>query len=178
MASMGIDSMTMRIPDDDSSLSPSGKLTTPYPLQHLHYFKQRFPLLALHQILDNHYWYTRNFTVSISMSGTVFLTLGFIFGIIAKDMFGDNSNDDSIKKLFIRAMIILFLYLATPLLMIKAITRTELRWWKDTTWIPVVRRAAATHKERASMRLDGRTRWYVKGAVSCVIFNNYHHLLI
>jgi hypothetical protein len=178
MASMGTDSMTMRIPDDASSISPSGKLAISYSLHHLHYFKQRYAFMILLRILDGHYWYTRNFTVSISVSGTVFLALSSIHHIIEEALADDDSTGSSFKMIFIRTLLLLFLDLLTPFLMIKAITRTELRWWKGTTWIPVVRRTAATHKERASMRLDRQTKWYVKNAVSCVIFNYYHHPLI
>ena len=56
--------------------------------------------------------------------------------------------------------------LIIPLLMIKAIARMEMRWWKGTAWIPTMQIASATHRERASERLEARIGWLPKVAVS------------
>jgi hypothetical protein len=76
-------------------------------------------------------------------------------------------NHSSNKPPLIFLLLDIFTGLLLPFMMIKAITRAEFGWWKGTTWIPIARRVVATHKERASMRLDARTSWRTKGGVSC-----------
>lgn len=45
--------------------------------------------------------------------------------------------------------------LFTAALMLKAIARAEIRWWKRV--VPIVVRAPATHAERTSQRIEART---------------------
>ena len=49
--------------------------------------------------------------------------------------------------------------MALPLVMVKAVTRAEVRW---RGCIPLVWFAPATHRERASVRLDGQVGWRSK----------------
>lgn len=140
--------------------------------RNLHSRKQSLACTALLQILIIHYWYTRVSTVFISISGTTFLALSFMLRVLAEVATANNKNHSSNKwflifRTFSLGDLIDFL---VGSMMIKTITRATFRWWNDTTWIPTVRRAAATHKERASMRLDARTSWRTRGGVSYPIF--------
>jgi hypothetical protein len=57
--------------------------------------------------------------------------------------------------------------LPVPVLMLKAILRLRVSW----RWValPGLRRAKATHQERTSARLDARTDWRWKSAVSKIL---------
>ena len=56
-------------------------------------------------------------------------------------------------------MIALPIDMALPLVMVKAVTRAEVRW---RGYIPLVWFAPATHRERASVRLDAQVGWRSK----------------
>jgi hypothetical protein len=53
--------------------------------------------------------------------------------------------------------------------MIRAILRIEFGWWKGTTLIPRMQNAAATHRERASERLEATTGWRTKAGVCLLV---------
>ena len=130
-------------------------------------FIQSVAFSALHNILDIHYWYSRVSTVSISISGTAFLGLSSVLRILVEIPFYVNYIAHSSNKLVDVFHLLLSIDLLATFMMIKTITRTQFGWWQGTTWIPMVRRGVATHGERASMRLDARMSWRVKGGVSC-----------
>lgn len=114
---------------------------------------------------DIHYWYTHCSTVSISIVGT---TLSAVSDIINKTV--PVTVTAIAEKHTVPGWIRLFLFhmltsLLVPLLMIKAVTRIELRWGRDTSWIPVLRAAPATHRERASKRKEAKFHWGAKMAV-------------
>ena len=56
-------------------------------------------------------------------------------------------------------MIALPIDMALPLVMVKAVTRAEVKW---RGCIPLVWFAPATHRERASVRLDAQVGWRSK----------------
>jgi hypothetical protein len=66
-------------------------------------------------------------------------------------------------------LLIVFTSLVLPLLMLKAIFRIEFRWWKGTTWMPIMQKAGATHRERASERLEAATSWRTKAGVCLLV---------
>ena len=113
--------------------------------------------------LDLHYWYTRTSTVTISILGTAFVAIRFALGTVIYIAFSGGSQFSII--------LMLMLFLRAPSMMIRAIvmimTITRVNFeWKGATRIPFVRRVA-THKERASMRLDSQTSWRAKIGVYC-----------
>jgi hypothetical protein len=68
-----------------------------------------------------------------------------------------SSNDGFLMNMFFHLPVVLVIVIGLfpQVAMIKAATRLECV--SDSLWFPKVRRAPATHKERASERLDGRT---------------------
>jgi hypothetical protein len=68
--------------------------------------------------------------------------------------------------------------LAVPMLMFKVIFRFEFGWWRGKSWIPVMQIADATHRERASGRLEARTSLRLKVAVSFVFVSTFILVLI
>ncbi|RDB21767.1 hypothetical protein Hypma_011097 [Hypsizygus marmoreus] len=143
--------------------------------------RRRFSLMTLQTflypvifILDVRYWFTCKSTVSISIPGTIVISASRIIeelaGVITK-------GQD--QKISIPGWLGAFLFsfatqLVVPLLMLKAVARVEFSWWKDTTWIPVIQRAGATHSERASERLEAQLSWHFKiGLFLSLLANGY-----
>jgi hypothetical protein len=124
---------------------------------------QRSACILLVTILRIHYWLSCVSTVSISILGTTFLALSSILATFIGLIPTNGLKIEGFGIFF--AALFAFLELVAPFAMIKAITRIEFRW-KDATWIPVIRRASATHRERASIRLEARLSWYVLCGVS------------
>jgi hypothetical protein len=90
--------------------------------------------------------------------------------IVAKDVVAFIQSIDTSKTKgsnVVLHLVLMLIFMPRPLLMVKTITRAEFGWWKGTTWFPIVRRTMATHRERASMRMDAQTSWRLKGGVSC-----------
>lgn len=63
--------------------------------------------------------------------------------------------------------------MALPLVMVKAVTREEVRW---RGFIPLLWFAPATHRERASVRLDGQIGWRLKCLFILSTIAFYHFL--
>ncbi|KAJ7256515.1 hypothetical protein B0H12DRAFT_1112424 [Mycena haematopus] len=105
--------------------------------------------LAVYGLLLVYYWWTRVSTVGISVSAVTFSALGFLLGPIV-DTF---PNDDP------SLVIILPMTVVVPYLMCKCIMRAEFRW---KGWLFLPRLLPATHRERASQRIDNRTSWQTK----------------
>jgi hypothetical protein len=69
------------------------------------------------------------------------------------------------------------IHMALPLVMVKAVTRAEVRWWWG--YMPLVWFAPATHRERASVRLDAQVGWRSKCLVGFLhTFLAFSHPLI
>ena len=117
-------------------------------------------------ILEIRYWFTCRSTISISILGTALVAsaeiINEVAALVSTSMEEEYLTLDWIGAALIRMVTMLLI----PLLMIKAIVRMEMRWWKGTTWIPVMQIAPATHRERASENLEARIGWRPKVAVS------------
>ncbi|KAJ7910143.1 hypothetical protein B0H13DRAFT_2013124 [Mycena leptocephala] len=118
-------------------------------------------LYLIQGLLDTSYWYTRTSTLSISVSGTVFLVLSRILFILT-------SASKAWEKVKVE-----------PLFMLKTVTRLAFSRRK-TRWMVSLRRVSPTHAERTSQRLDLRTSWAVKAciclslaAIDYISFNYY-----
>ncbi|KAF7311378.1 hypothetical protein MKEN_01039700 [Mycena kentingensis (nom. inval.)] len=98
------------------------------------------------------YWWSRITTVGISVSSVVFVVAAELLQL-ALSLWKEDSSFYSAEIL-----IAVPLTLLLPLIMVKAITRTELRWrlYPTLTMLP------PTHKERRSEKIDNRTSWAVK----------------
>ncbi|KAG5634493.1 hypothetical protein H0H81_001765 [Sphagnurus paluster] len=107
--------------------------------------------------LNTRYWFTRQSTVGISIPGTALLVASSVLeevDSIATHKTGPASH---------YATALLFAVVDSVILLapaVKAILRVEVGWWKG--WIPTLRMAKATHSERASERMEGRTTWVTK----------------
>ncbi|KAF8144766.1 hypothetical protein K438DRAFT_1992510 [Mycena galopus ATCC 62051] len=89
--------------------------------------------------LDTSYWYTRTSTLSISVSGTVFLALSSILAILTGVSNAVETPDSN-----------------------------WLHWLWKTRWVSM-RRVSPTHAERTSQRLDLRTSWVVKSSICVLL---------
>ncbi|KAF9466788.1 hypothetical protein BDZ94DRAFT_137676 [Collybia nuda] len=94
-------------------------------------------------LLDIRYWYTRRSTVGISILGNALIAGAEMFIHVASTI--AQARLDQLSA--------------------SAIARIEFGWWKDTTWIPVMQRAQATQKERASERLESRMTWSARAGL-------------
>lgn len=108
-----------------------------------------------------HYWWTRVSTVGISSSSVVLLALGYSLG-------GTVEAIDQSDALW-QYMVFVPMFLISPLLMLRCITRIEFGWNK---WHPTLTRASANHRERTTQRVDSRTSWGTRLAVRCNLSNS------
>ncbi|KAJ7766863.1 hypothetical protein B0H16DRAFT_1522677 [Mycena metata] len=99
-------------------------------------------------LISFHYWWTRVSTVGISSSSVVLLALGYSLG-------GTVEAIDQSDALW-QYMVFVPMFLISPLLMLRCITRIEFGWNK---WHPTLTRASANHRERTTQRVDSRTSW-------------------
>ena len=125
----------------------------------------RLVLAIVVLFLDIRYWYTRTSTVSISILGTALLSGSDLFNKLGLFVIEQKMKEFSVLGFTSSLLLIMFTSLVLPLLMIKAILRIEFRWWKGITWVPIMQKAGATHRERASERLEAATSWRVKAGV-------------
>ncbi|KAJ7575993.1 hypothetical protein C8J56DRAFT_974281 [Mycena floridula] len=89
-----------------------------------------FLILGPLWMLEILYWHRCTSTVFISIPGMELLALARIVNMVAR--------------------------IPIPFLMMISILRVEFLW---RGWMPLLRRARATHSERASERLDSKTTW-------------------
>jgi hypothetical protein len=71
------------------------------------------------------------------------------------------------QKVVVMLVLLGYCELPVSVLMLKAISRLRVSWRRVV--LPSLRRAKATHQERASARLDARTDWRWKSAVSKIL---------
>jgi hypothetical protein len=81
-----------------------------------------------------------------------------------------------IVGLLITLIMFIFISLVLPLLMMKAVLRIEFHWWKETTWIPIIQRVDATHRERASQRLEATVSWWTKAGVRFLLVTKFRDI--
>ncbi|KAJ6588607.1 hypothetical protein B0H19DRAFT_212203 [Mycena capillaripes] len=133
-------------------------------------------------ILDMSYWYTRTSTISISVSGTLFLAASGILSAcngaassVEKQKL-DFSSSNWFSWLWIIALALVTGF-PVPLFMLKTVTRVAVSR-DNSRWFPSIRRISPTHRERASQRLDSCTNWRIKASVcaSLVAFSYYFSL--
>ena len=120
-------------------------------------------------VLDIRYWYTRTSTVSISILGTALMSGSDLLHKLGSFIIEQRLKEFSILGFIASLLLGIFTSLVLPLLMLKAILRIEFRWWKGTTWIPIMQKAGATHRERASERLEATTSWRTKAGVRLLV---------
>lgn len=125
-------------------------------------------------ILDIRYWYTRTSTVSISILGTALISGSELFVKLGSFLVNEKRKGFSIFGFISSLVLTMFTSLVLPLLMIQAILRIEFRKWKGTMWIPIMQRAGATHRERASERLEAATSWRAKAGLFLSIAAMYY----
>lgn len=126
---------------------------------------RRFILSIVVFILDIRYWYTRRSTVSISILGTALISGSELYGKLETFFVKEKLKGFSIPRFIASLLLITSTSLVLPLLMIKAILHIEFHWWKGTSLFPIMQRGAATHRERASERLEATMSWYARVAV-------------
>ncbi|KAJ6588605.1 hypothetical protein B0H19DRAFT_1100250 [Mycena capillaripes] len=130
-------------------------------------------------ILEMSYWYTRTSTVSISVSGTLFLATSTILsacnGVASST---ENQKLEFSSSNWFAWLWLIALALATgfpvPLFMLKTVTRVAVSR-DDSRWFPSIRHISPTHRERASQRLDSRTNGRIKAGV-CVLLVTINYL--
>ncbi|KAJ7582510.1 hypothetical protein C8J56DRAFT_1167607 [Mycena floridula] len=110
--------------------------------------------------LNFFYWYSLTSTNGISFSATMLLiiteTLDHLMDALESNWITDDSDFGDWILLGIWVIC-----LATPmtLVYIKALFRVQIRWHEKWRWIPLMTIASASHRERASRRLDQRVGW-------------------
>ncbi|KAF8063485.1 hypothetical protein FPV67DRAFT_246768 [Lyophyllum atratum] len=124
--------------------------------------------------IDVRYWFTRKYTVSISIPGTALLAAFSIIdevdGVIAKGIMEQFTLAGWVGAVLFATATSLVL----PATQLKAIFRVDLGWWNG--WIPVVHRTKATHSERASERLEAQTSWSTKSGLFLFVLGVYYFL--
>ncbi|KAF7344398.1 hypothetical protein MSAN_01921000 [Mycena sanguinolenta] len=137
-----------------------------------------FILSPASRLLGIAYWATRTSTVSISVSGTIFLALHRILWVLtyAANAFETQKPIPSAEQwlvwLWLNACAVATSS-SLAFLMLKTVTRLTFSR-KKARWIPTVGRAQPTHMERTSQRLDSRTSWRIKvGICVSLIAINY-----
>ncbi|KAF7344392.1 hypothetical protein MSAN_01920400 [Mycena sanguinolenta] len=137
-----------------------------------------FILSPASRLLGIAYWATRTSTVSISMSGTIFLALHRILWVLtyAANAFETQKPIPSAEQWLVWLWLNACAVATTSslaFLMLKTVTRLTFSR-KKARWIPTVGRAQPTHMERTSQRLDSRTSWRIKvGMCVSLIAINY-----
>lgn len=120
-------------------------------------------------VLDIHYWQTRITLVGISVSSVwidaIFKILEYFFEVMVEPALFDRLG------LAVLATVALLPAWSS----LKAVMRLELVW-KGATKIPAYRRHSASHKERASARLEARTTWLMKLTVCYILSNDVARL--
>lgn len=118
--------------------------------------------------LDIGYWYTLRSTVGVSIPGTNMIILGILVNMVIGPFLEKSISEmDSRTGWIFTVLMGASISLPLPLLMAKATTRAEIEWGHGgKSWIPVIRRDRATHRERASERLEAKTSWRVESTVS------------
>jgi hypothetical protein len=129
----------------------------------------RFIFSVVVLILDIRYWFTRRSTVSISILGTALMSGSELFVKLGSFLVKQNLQGSSVPQFIASLLLSISTSLVLPLLMIKTILHIELHWWNETTWIPIMQRLGATHRERASERLEASTSWRTKAAVRVAV---------
>lgn len=99
------------------------------------------------------YWYTRSSTAGISVTGISMLAGSYILGSLVK--IAHMQLQSGAFSFSVPDLIIMLYSFVLASLMLKAVTRAEIHWWKRL--LPIVVLAPATHSERASQRVDSRT---------------------
>ncbi|TFK38532.1 hypothetical protein BDQ12DRAFT_631119 [Crucibulum laeve] len=107
-----------------------------------------------------HYWYTRSSTVGISVHGNALLAAGIFTDFMLQVREATRHTEMAMFSKLVSCLISATIWLPTLLSLIKAITRIEIDWWRS--FIPIIRRSQATHRERASQRLDSQLPWHIK----------------
>ena len=128
--------------------------------------------------LDDHYWYTRTSTVSISILGTLLMSGSRIIVKLGSFIVKQKTNEFTVTAiigLLTSLLIFISTSLVLPLLMMKAVLRVEFRWWKETTWIPSMQRVNAKHRERASQRLEATVSWRTKAGVCFLLITEFNN---
>ncbi|KAF9466790.1 hypothetical protein BDZ94DRAFT_1319290 [Collybia nuda] len=126
-------------------------------------------------ILDTRYWYTRTSTVSISILGGSLRASTYIIDSIGEAIKHGKENNLSVIGWISWCLYFGVISLTLPLLIIKVIARIEFGWW-GTLWIPTVQIAHATHRERASERLEAKVSLRLKIALLSSIATIYYFL--
>ncbi|KAJ6587711.1 hypothetical protein B0H10DRAFT_2233966 [Mycena sp. CBHHK59/15] len=124
------------------------------------------------------YWMSRSSTVSISVPGTLFIIAGDMvaLAVILRNglQAGKLGGDLSIAEKGVWLAITLGLRrFPLPLLMLKAVAKVEVLMEGA---LPSLQRVRATHRERASARLDAQTDWRWKGGIFSSLLLTYYAL--
>ena len=130
----------------------------------------QFPSIILRilvTLLQIHYWYTRISTIGISIPATLLFASAASLNYVMLVLSNGHGKNWSVLRWCWRFVIALPIDMALPLVMVKAVTRAEVRW---RGYIPVVWFAPATHRERASVRLDAQVGWRSKVLVGFLPF--------
>lgn len=122
---------------------------------------------AIVSLLTDLYWYTRSSTSGISIIGTTVQIASIVLTSIAMVAFVLLQGEEFTLQLSSKYLYMLNA-LFTSALMLKAITRAEIRWWKRV--VPILVRAPATHSERTSQRIERRTPYHFIVVVSSSYF--------
>jgi hypothetical protein len=108
-----------------------------------------------------HYWYTCSSTVGLSLRGQwLSAGLGLVINLL-EDVVLLSEADRGVTVLVIAA-VAATIGLVQPLLALKALCRVEVG---HKGWRPHIRREKATHRERASARMDARMDWRIVAIV-------------
>ncbi|KAE9389876.1 hypothetical protein BT96DRAFT_1024841 [Gymnopus androsaceus JB14] len=121
-------------------------------------------------ILDIIYWYTRTTTYSFSILG-IGLTgaSGLLASIVAFGL-GLMKAEDTKWWSAIWGHLIGLLLNPSPLLQLKTVLRLE---FGSNGWVPRILRLPATHKERASERLEAQVSWLIRGGICISVLAVY-----
>ncbi|KAH9475045.1 hypothetical protein JR316_0012148 [Psilocybe cubensis] len=132
-------------------------------------------------VLNIMYWFTRSSTSGISIIGSALQIISVVLSSIATVVYKrlqEESISFSESLKYLRMVNALF----TAFLILKAITRGEIRWWKKV--VPIITFALATHAERTSQRIEARTSlrsimiaYLVLSTASYVIFHQQYYLI-
>ncbi|KAF4610821.1 hypothetical protein D9613_007277 [Agrocybe pediades] len=154
----------MRIDHSMAEFNQAAHGHKPYENQHP-VFGSILPLVdiilyVLETLLAVHYWYSRagQSTVGISIVGTALMASSYLIRYVTTAIITDIDPAKSSYLIILCAIAVSSLSQTETLLMVKAITRAEIK--RKWIFLPVaVRFAGATHAERASKRVESRTSW-------------------
>lgn len=155
----------------DTSYTLPGKYSKNNPIRNLT-GKYSTILNFIQALLVLHYWYSHaaESTVGISIIGTAFIASGNLLRYAANHFIWIVNEPTRFWEL-VRLLGYSTIFNLDSFVMLKAITRVEITWFKRR-WIVIpvgLRFASATHAERASMRLEARTPWREKLLVRSVL---------